>query len=44
MAQGSGFFKGDKKKKKKGQDQPKLNYAPVFTPPTIVGKNKKDNF
>lgn len=42
MAQGSGFFKGDKKKKKKGQEQAKLSYAPVFTPPVITGKNKKE--
>lgn len=42
MAQGSGFFKGEKKKKKKGEDNRPLNFAPVFKPPTVVpkGKNK----
>lgn len=42
MAQGQGFFKGEKKKKKKGsQINSGGSYAPVFVPPTIVGKNKK---
>lgn len=36
-----GFFKGEKKKKKKGQDNRPANFAPVFTPPKIIGKGKK---
>lgn len=42
MAQGSGFFKGEKKKKKKGGDNKPISVAPVFTLPTIApkGKNK----
>ncbi len=43
MASGSGFFKGEKKKKKKSDGSGGvLSIAPVFTPPTVVpkGKNK----
>lgn len=36
-----GFFKGEKKKKKKGQDSGKMSFAPVFTPPEIISKGKK---
>ncbi len=34
------FFKGDKKKKKKA-DSRGVNFAPVFTPPTIIKKGKE---
>lgn len=42
MAQGSGFFKGEKKKKKKGDGNKPFTIAPVFTPPSVApkGKNK----
>jgi hypothetical protein len=43
MAQGSGFFKGENKKKKKGDlAKNKSSFAPVFTPPKVVGKDKKE--
>lgn len=41
MASGSGFFKGEKKKKKKAGGMSPGNYAPVFIPPTIIGKSDK---
>lgn len=35
------FFKGEKKKKKKGQaSQTFFGSAPVFTPPTVASKGK----
>ncbi len=42
MAQGQGFFKGEKKKKKKGEGNRPFSVTPVFTPPQVVpkGKNK----
>ena len=40
MAQGSGFFKGEQKKKKKSDGGKPISVAPVFTPPQIIGKNK----
>lgn len=42
MAQGSGFFKGEKKKKKKGEGGKAISGAPVFSPPQVLpkGKNK----
>jgi hypothetical protein len=39
MASNSGFFKGEQKKKKKGESKP-MSYAPIFTPPKILGKKK----
>ncbi len=33
------FFKGDKKKKKKGDSKP-VNFSPVFTATTIITKGK----
>lgn len=42
MGSFGGFFKGEKKKKKKGQDSSGGSFAPVFTPPKIVGKGKKN--
>lgn len=36
------FYKGEKKKKKKGQEIPRMSSAPVFTLPKIIGKDKKD--
>lgn len=41
MGSFGGFFKGEKKKPKKGQEVKGGGFAPVFVPPTIVGKNKK---
>lgn len=35
------FFKGEKKKKKQGQEKSGGVYAPVFTPPTVIEKGKK---
>lgn len=42
MALGSGFYKGEKKKKKKGESLKSFGVAPIFTPPSVVpkGKNK----
>ena len=37
----TGFFKGEKKKKKKGQEMSYTGIAPVFTPPEIINKGKK---
>lgn len=41
MGNGS-FFKGEKKKKKKGQDGGNISFAPVFVPPQVIGKEKKE--
>lgn len=38
----SGFFKGEKKKKKKGVEGGGMSFAPVFTPPEVISKGKKD--
>lgn len=38
MALGS-FYKGEKKKKKKGQGSV-VNFAPVFVPPSVIKKGK----
>lgn len=35
------FYKGDKKKKKKGEQPGRISSAPVFTPPQVIGKGKK---
>ena len=40
MAQGSGFFKGDKKKKKKGEGSKPFSIAPTFVAPSIIPKGK----
>ena len=42
MAGGSGFFKGEKKKKKSGSGGGSLSFAPVFTPPEVIKKGKKE--
>jgi hypothetical protein len=34
------FFKGEKKKKKKGSAGQIISAAPVFTPPTVTAKGK----
>jgi len=34
------FFKGEKKKKKKGASGQLISSAPVFTPPTVATKGK----
>jgi len=41
MGSFGGYFKGEKKKKKKDQDTNKIGIAPVFVPPQVVGKGKK---
>lgn len=41
MGSFGGFFKGEKKKKKKGSGGNPLSVAPIFTPPTIIKKGKE---
>lgn len=41
MGQFGGFYKGEKKKKKKGGEIPGSAFSPVFIPPKIIGKGKK---
>lgn len=41
MAVGS-FFKGEKKKKKKGEQGKNLSFAPVFVPPAVIKKGKQE--
>lgn len=41
MAQSTGFFTGEKKKKKKGSGNVHISTAPVFIPPTIQKKGKE---
>ena len=41
MAQGQGFFKGEKKKKKKGSDNRPISAAPIFSPPKVIPKKDK---
>ncbi len=37
------FYRGDKKKKKQGEQKVKSSYAPVFVPPKVLPtKGKKD--
>lgn len=36
------YFKGEKKKKKKNGGGAGVSIAPVFTPPQIIGKSKKE--
>jgi hypothetical protein len=40
----SGFFKGEKKKQKKGSKEAKniMSNAPVFSLPSLVSKKKKE--
>lgn len=40
MGMFGGFYKGEKKKKKKGDGGKSLGVAPVFTPPTVTPKGK----
>lgn len=40
MAMGS-FFKGEKKKKKKGEQGKSFSHAPVFVPPSVIKKGKE---
>ena len=42
MAGFGSFFKGEKKKKKKGADNRPIGIAPVFMPPKIIPKGKKE--
>lgn len=42
MGSFGGYFKGEKKKKKKGEGSNNSGgFAPVFTPPQIIGKNRE---
>lgn len=41
MGSFGGFFKGEKKKKKRDPEGQRVSVAPAFVPPTIVGKGKK---
>lgn len=41
MGSFGGFFKGEKKKKKKGLSGNPISAAPTFTPPTIFKKGKE---
>lgn len=41
MAGFGGFFKGEKKKKKKGQGGAIFSHAPVFVPPSVITKGKE---
>lgn len=36
-----GFYKGEKKKKRKGDHSQGVAVAPIFIPPKIIGKGKK---
>ncbi len=36
------FFKGEKKKKKKGAQSGNITFAPVFTAPKVISKGKKE--
>lgn len=40
MAGFGSFYKGEKKKKKKGEGSKMISVAPVFTPPKIIPKGK----
>lgn len=42
MGQFGGFYKGEKKKKKKAEQGSGVDFAPVFIPPKIIGKGKKE--
>lgn len=42
MGSFGGFFKGEKKKKKKGEDKTQFNSAPAFIPPKVISKGKKE--
>lgn len=42
MGNFGGFFKGEKRKPKKGQSQNRpIGTAPIFVPPKVIGKGKK---
>ncbi len=41
MGYGS-FFKGEKKKKKKGSSNVSFTPAPTFVPPTVIKKGKEN--
>lgn len=42
MGSFGGFYKGEKKKKKKGPEHGSGVFAPAFVPPQVIGKGKKD--
>lgn len=39
----SSYFKGEKKKKKRGQEGNRSGVAPVFVPPAVISKGKKQS-
>lgn len=43
MGSFGGFYKGEKKKKKQGDNKNIGSFAPVFVPPVVIGKGKKDS-
>ncbi len=48
MAKNDGFFKGEKKKPKKGKDKTISGFnqstAPTFVMPEVISKKKKNSF
>jgi len=48
MAKNDGYFKGEKKKAKKGKDKTissiNQSTAPIFVMPEVISKKKKDSF
>ncbi|MFH0937621.1 MAG: hypothetical protein V1808_05025 [Candidatus Daviesbacteria bacterium] len=40
MGSFGGYYKGEKKKKKQSGGMGSGSFAPVFTPPTVIGKGK----
>lgn len=36
------YYKGEKKKKKKGEQLKSTSFVPTFVPPQILGKGKKE--
>lgn len=42
MGDRGGFFKGEQKKKKKGEGSQFSGFAPVFVPPKIIERGKRE--
>lgn len=40
MGQFGGYFKGEKKKFKKGEQRKPISIGPVFVPPSVASKGK----
>lgn len=43
MAGFGSYFKGEKKKKKKGAAPKTISHAPVFVPPVVIKKGKQES-